>query len=451
MKQRLLNILFWSVISAAFIGPGTITTAASAGAGFGYMLMWALVFSTIACMVLQESSARISTVSGKNLGEALRIFLFDSKIGKVTVYLILSAILLGCAAFETGNILGAVAGVSLIFDLPAWLVTIAIGICAFALFWYGSVNQIAKIMGLIVAFMGLCFLTTAIVIRPPILEIFQGGFIPTFPAGSEMLILALIGTTVVPYNLFLGSGLANTQSLSEMRLSLTIAIGLGGIISIAVMVVGAPIAGAFTFESLANELDASLGSWAAALLGLGLFAAGFSSAVTAPLAAAITARSMLDSTRESVKWNEGGRYFQFVWMGILLIGIGFGIAQVQPIPAIILAQALNGVILPLVAVFLLIMVNNVRLMNQETINSNRFNLLMGLVVFITVIIGISNLARALTNLFEIQLLHEDLIFYTSLVISLMISWPVWKLIKKVRVEGLIEETIKDKVETNEGK
>lgn len=439
MKQRLLNILFWSIISAAFIGPGTITTAASAGAGFGYMLMWALIFSTIACMVLQESSARITTVSGKNLGEALRIFLFDSKIGKVTIYLILIAILLGCAAFETGNILGAVAGVSLIFDVPAWQVTIAIGICAFTLFWYGSVNQIAMVMGVIVAFMGLCFLTTAIVIRPSFFEMFQGALIPTFPAGSEMLILALIGTTVVPYNLFLGSGIANTQTLSEMRLSLTIAIGLGGIISIAVLVVGAAIAGAFTFESLANELAASLGSWAATLLGLGLFTAGFSSAVTAPLAAAITARSMLDPNRKSKKWNEDGQYFRYVWMGILVIGIGFGIAQVQPIPAIILAQALNGLILPLVAVFLLIMVNNVRLMNQETINSNRFNLLMGLVVFITVIIGVSNLARALTNLFEIQLLHEDLIFYISLFISLMISWPVWRLIKKVRIEGLVEK------------
>lgn len=439
MKQRLLNILFWSIISAAFIGPGTITTAASAGAGFGYMLMWALIFSTIACMILQESSARITTVSGKNLGEALRIFLFDSKIGKVTIYLILIAILLGCAAFETGNILGAVAGVSLIFDVPAWQVTIAIGICAFTLFWYGSVNQIAMVMGVIVAFMGLCFLTTAIVIRPSFFEMFQGAFIPTFPAGSEMLILALIGTTVVPYNLFLGSGIANKQTLSEMRLSLTIAIGLGGIISIAVLVVGAAIAGAFTFESLANELAASLGSWAATLLGLGLFTAGFSSAVTAPLAAAITARSMLDPNRKSKKWNEDGQYFRYVWMGILLIGIGFGIAQVQPIPAIILAQALNGLILPLVAVFLLIMVNNVRLMNQETINSNRFNLLMGLVVFITVIIGVSNLARALTNLFKIQLLHEDLIFYISLFISIMISWPVWRLIKKVRIEGLVEK------------
>ncbi len=435
MKQRLLHILFWSVIAAAFIGPGTITTAASAGTGFGYLLMWALVFSTIACMVLQEASARITAVSGRNLGEALRIYLFDTRLGRATVYLVLTAILLGCAAYETGNILGAVAGVSLIFDLPGWQVTLAIGASAFTLFWFGTIHQIARVMGLVVAFMGVCFLTTALVIRPPLTEMAQGALIPSFPAGSEMLILALIGTTVVPYNLFLGSGLAHTQSLREMRLSLSIAIGLGGIISIAVLIVGASIAGTFTFEALADELAASLGAWAAAMLGLGLFAAGFTSAVTAPLAAAITARSTLDPDRQSTAWDEEGRGFRAVWMGILLIGIGFGLAQVQPVPAIILAQALNGVILPLVAVFLLIMVNNIRLMSAETVNSLRFNLLMGLVVFITVIIGISNVARALTNAFGVDLADENLILWSSLVIALLISWPVWKMIRRVRIES----------------
>ena len=56
MKKRFLNILFWSILSAAFIGPGTVTTAASAGAEFSYKLIWALIFSVIACYVLQELS-----------------------------------------------------------------------------------------------------------------------------------------------------------------------------------------------------------------------------------------------------------------------------------------------------------------------------------------------------------------------------------------------------------
>ena len=67
--KRLLNILFWSVIAAAFIGPGTVATAARAGSDFGFALAWALLFSVLACLVLQEASGRITALTGKELGE----------------------------------------------------------------------------------------------------------------------------------------------------------------------------------------------------------------------------------------------------------------------------------------------------------------------------------------------------------------------------------------------
>jgi len=116
VKQRLINILFWSVIAAAFIGPGTVTTAASAGAGFGYALIWTLIFSVAACYVLQEASARITAVSGINLGQAMRQEYSSTIPGKAITWLALIAIVTGCAAFEAGNILGAVAGIGIITD-----------------------------------------------------------------------------------------------------------------------------------------------------------------------------------------------------------------------------------------------------------------------------------------------------------------------------------------------
>ena len=70
--KKILSILFWSIITAAFIGPGTVTTAAKSGAVFGYDLLWALLFSTVACLVLQEASARVTVISGLSLGEAIR-------------------------------------------------------------------------------------------------------------------------------------------------------------------------------------------------------------------------------------------------------------------------------------------------------------------------------------------------------------------------------------------
>ncbi len=108
--RRLSAILLWSVIAAAFIGPGTVTTAAAAGAGFGLALLWTLVFSTVACLVLQEASARLTLVSGRNLGQALRHRYPAGFTGTAVLLLVLGGIVLGCAAYEAGNILGGVAG-----------------------------------------------------------------------------------------------------------------------------------------------------------------------------------------------------------------------------------------------------------------------------------------------------------------------------------------------------
>ena len=433
MKKRITHILFWSVISAAFIGPGTITTAAAAGAEFGYSLVWALVFSTIACIILQEASARLTLASGKNLGQALKTYLTDSFFGRITLWMIVGGIILGCAAYEAGNILGAVAGTGLIFDIPSYLMTMGIGVVAFILFWFGSVDSVAKVMGMIVAFMGICFVITAIILKPDVGALIQNIALPGFPSGSNTLILALIGTTVVPYNLFLGSGIAKAQEIKEMRFSLSIAIGLGGFISIAVLLVGTAITGSFSFEALAQTLATQLGSWASLLLGLGLFAAGLTSSVTAPLAAAVTAKSVFaDTSGRNPNWQENGKYYRAVWIAVLLAGLGFGVSGVQPVPAIILAQALNGIILPLVAIGLLIMVNNYQLMSAKSMNTLFINVVMSLVVFITIVIGVRNVAGAFSNALPVQLVHETYILIASVVIAVLISWPVYRAIQKMR-------------------
>lgn len=432
MKKRLLNILFWSVLSAAFIGPGTVTTAASAGSGFGFQLLWALVFSTIACVVLQEAAARLTTVSGRNLGQAIKEYAPNSAFGRSGVYLVLFSIVLGCAAYEAGNILGASAGVTLIFGIdPTWTVVLC-GLIAIILLWKGSIHRIAQLLGLIVAFMGLCFLSTAIMMKPDFSEILIGGIIPRFPEHSELLILGLVGTTVVPYNLFLGSGLKHGQDLREMRISLTLAIVLGGIISIGVLIVGTSVTKAFSFPELARQLTLRLGPWASYMFGFGLFAAGLTSALTAPLAAAITAKSLLSQSEKDHKWQTNGRYYRLTWCIVLITGIAFGISRVQPIPAIIMAQALNGIILPVIAIFLLLMVNNATLLSRETINSNRYNILMGLVVFITIILGLTNVFKALANLITTFELDEKLVLEISVALSFLVIFPIYRSILNLR-------------------
>jgi len=427
VRQRLLHILFWSVISAAFIGPGTVTTSASAGAGFGYALIWAIIFSIIACFVLQEASARITAVSGKNLGEAMRSQYTGTKTGKTLIWLTLIAILSGCAAFEAGNILGAVAGISIVADqLPVPIIVGSIGLISGILLWKGNIRQIATLLGLIVAIMGICFVITAFMIPHDLSSVFSEGLVPTIPVGADILVLGLIGTTVVPYNIFLGSGLKHTQTPSEMKLSLLIAIGLGGFISVCILLTGTAIAGEFTFEALAAALTEQLGGWGSWLLGIGLFGAGLSSTLTAALAAAITAKSLLKTSSNQPRWNTDGFYFRSVWMGVLSVGLLFGLLELQPVPVIILAQALNGIILPVIAVILFLMMNQNSILPEQHQNSTFYNILSGFVVYLTVLIGLTNLLRALSRGLGFSLPDQNIILLTSAVIFSVLIIPVMK-------------------------
>ncbi|MFQ5877436.1 MAG: NRAMP family divalent metal transporter [Acidobacteriota bacterium] len=384
--NRLLLVLFWSVISAAFIGPGTVTACASAGAGFGLALLWALAFSTLACLVLQEAAARVTVVSGLDLGRAIRRRFPGGRAGLPVLLLVLGAVLLGCAAYEAGNILGGVSGAHLGTGLPRAELTLACGASAGILLWFGRARSVARLMGCAVALMGAAFLAVAALLRPPPLDLLRGGLVPSFPSGSGMLVLGLIGTTVVPYNLFLGSGLAGGQTLRESRFGLAVAIPLGGIISMAILVAGTAVSGRFDFDSLSTTLAGRLGAWAGPLFAFGLFGAGLSSAVTAPLAAAVTARGLFGG-RCPERWEDRSWRYRTVWMAILLVGLAFGLLEVRPVPAILLAQALNGLLLPFVALFLLIVLNDRRIVGRAGLNGPAANLALGGVVAVTLVLG----------------------------------------------------------------
>jgi len=251
--RQLLNILFWSVIAAAFIGPGTVTTAASSGTRFGFTLLWALIFSTIACLVLQEASARVAVVTGKPLAQVIRHRFHGGIVGAVVLFAVVGAIVVGCAAYEAGNILGSVAGASIGTDISPRILTLVIGGVAALLLFFGNTTFVARALGALVAVMGLVFLVTACVIGPDLGHVVQGAFVPAMPKGASLLVLGLIGTTVVPYNLFLGSGIALGQRLRDVRIGLSVAVVLGGIISMGILVVGTTVTGDFSFAALADD------------------------------------------------------------------------------------------------------------------------------------------------------------------------------------------------------
>lgn len=384
--------MLWSIIPAAFIGPGTVTTCSKAGAGFGLQLLWALTFSAIATIVLQESAARITLASGKSLGEII-VLKYEGRKAVFIRWFLFGAVAFGCAAYQAGNILGAVSGLALLFNLPHTVLTLACGATAAFLLWKGSVRLIANALALIVFTMGMAFVALAILTPGDAGLFVKNALLPAFPEGSALLVIGLVGTTVVPYNLFLAGGLSKGQDVAEMRWGIGLAVLIGGVISMAILVAGTQIEGDFSFQAMAAVLQKMLGKQADVLFAFGLFAAGLSSAVTAPLAAAIAGQSLLGNNDE--RWQPKSQYFRAVWAIVLATGLLFGLLNVKPIPAIIAAQAVNGVLLPFVAVFLLLAVNDRRVLPEKYVNATAWNVVMGLVVAVVTGLGVYNFWKAI--------------------------------------------------------
>jgi len=238
------NIGPGTVIAAAFIGPGTITICSIAGAQYGLDLMWALLFSLLVTTILQLTAAKIGLITQKGLSANL-LESFDNKILKyLAVTLVLSAILIGNTAYQAGNISGGVLGVSSIFgqlsysytDFSINFYSILVGLLAFVILFTGSRRLIERVLIGLVLVMSLAFLTSAIIVKPDFYLILKGLFIPKFPDGSLFIIIGLIGTTVVPYNIFLHASLVSDKwsrisELKFVKIDTLLAVVLGGIIS----------------------------------------------------------------------------------------------------------------------------------------------------------------------------------------------------------------------------
>ena len=383
--------LIWFVISAAFIGPGTVTTATSAGAHYGLTLLWTLVFAIIACIVLQEGAARINIVSNLSLGQAI-VKQFKSENKRFSLALAITiSVVLGCAAYEAGNILGAVSGIALTVGINTQIATIAIILVAGLLLYTNRFNFITSFLAAIIGVMGLTLLVVALSIETDTAAFFKGLTIPEIPQGAELITLGLIGTTVVPYNLFLGSRLAQSQELKSMRRGLSLSVILGGLISISLLLIGSKVDGPFSFNAVAEVLTDLSGPWAMYLFAFGLFAAGLTSAITAPWAASITLTTTL-------KVKSPNKAFRLTWIFVLATGLVFGVSQVKPIPVIILAQAVNGILLPFLAIAILLILNNRGIM-KEQINKITGNIFLLFIVWVTTLLGLINFLKAFYNTF----------------------------------------------------
>lgn len=358
LKKTIQNLGPGPLIAAAFIGPGTVTVCTLAGANFGFSLLWALVLSIFATVILQEISGRIGIVTKTDLSTLLRNQTGNPVFRLFSMVLILLAVVLGNAAYESGNISGANLGLSFYWEAPTLeflnlklqLGNFILGIIAFLLLWSGSYKALERILVALVILMSLAFSITAILTRPDLSSLLAG-FIPKWNEAEIPTLVALIGTTVVPYNLFLYAALVNKQWKKEsdiplMRSDIAVSVILGGIVSMAILIVGA----ANTSTEITSAIDVSkglesvFGSFAGYMMGFGLLAAGLTSSLTAPLAAGFVVCGIMGWDQE-IK-SKPMRISMGIIVGLGLLFSSFGI---KPVQLITLAQLANGILLPVIS------------------------------------------------------------------------------------------------------
>ena len=381
------------LIAAAFIGPGTVTLCTVAGASFGYSLIWAIVLSIFSTIVLQEMSLRIGLITNMNLAQVIRINIKSKFLNRLLLILIISSILIGNAAYEAGNITGASLGISAILNSQSInYIPIFIGLMAFIILYQGDYKVLERSLVFLVLIMSISFFITAIITKPDINALINGVITPKINSNNLTIILGLIGTTVVPYNLFLHSSLVSEKwnSLNKLkvaRFESFFSIIIGGLVSLSIIITAASVNNKDVngVIDLAKGLEPLYGNFAIYFLGIGLFASGITSSITAPLAAAYVAKSCF-GWQDSLK----SRKFRAIWIIILIIGVLVSMVKINPIEIIKFAQFSNSLLLPIIAIILLWLINNKNIINNKY--SYRYQNIFGFfIVIISLILGTKGL------------------------------------------------------------
>ena len=402
MINKLKNLGPGIIITSAFIGPGTVTICTLAGINYGYSLIWCIIFSIIATCYLQEVSSRLGIISRKGLSEILTD-IDNTFIRRIIISIIFLSLFIGNAAYESGNISGTVMGLetflgSIEFSLLSYKINftpIAIGIFLALIIGNGSYKIFEKILVLLVFTMSITFVLVAITSTPSIKDLL-GGLRPNVTETNFIYVVGLIGTTVVPYNLFLHSYVAKKRwvTAEDYKSSVydtVLSIVIGGIISLSIIITAASSQISINQNEiknavdLGNQLSPTLGSFSKYFISIGLFCAGITSSITAPIATSYALSGIFNYKAE---WSD--KIFKRVAYIVISIGVFFSSVNYNPILVIKLAQFVNGLFLPFIAIFLIWSVNKRNVMGKY-VNSKFYNLLGILIVLVSLVISYRSL------------------------------------------------------------
>ena len=393
-----------AMVAAAFIGPGTLTTAATTGASSGLALAWTILFALIATVTLQELAVRSALSTQRDLAALTREF-GGAIWGRCFIApLIVAAIGIGNAAYQSGNLSGAAVGLTVFIPDRFASAVLSLSAVAVILILSNRYQWLERVLVALVVLMAILFFGLAITLVPEILSLSADRLAPRFGSGDSLLVLALIGTTIVPYNLFLHATAARrrwqdtplSEALREARWESVVAISIGATITLAIMAVSAALLESPSNQSVLNALidrvDDRLPGLGGPLIATGLLAAGFSSALAAPVAASWAVCGAL-----GLSTDERSTTFKTVALLVLAVGMSLALVASRPQALIVTAQATNAMLLPVVAGILLLIANS-QLIPHPWRNGKPANAVAAtIILLVTAIAGTKLVALLFTN------------------------------------------------------
>lgn len=401
LKERLADMGPAAIVTSAFIGPGTITTTTLAGVNYRYELLWTILFSGLALLILMEMSSRIGIISNHDISEGAIASFPNSKIAKgIILTLIVITLFATAFGFEAGNLIGGSLGLADALNIPQWAAAVVLGGAAFYAVVVGTAKTLETLMSIFVGLMGFIFVLTMFLVTPNYGEVLTG-FIPTnIPEGSGVTIIALIGTTLIGINLLMQAVTAaekwnSPEDLEASKFDTGFNVGIGIIITAAIIISsGTVIYGTGTVVDtplvFSRMLEPVLGSYARIIGNVGIAAAGLSSAIATPLILKVVLARVFRWDANDIKARAAGG-------GAVIFGTIFAAFGTSPTQIIVFASAFSGLFLPIVAILIMIAANNAKLMGEYK-NTLFQNILGGFATLVTLGLGINSLLSFFENL-----------------------------------------------------
>ena len=376
-RRRVALAAFFAVMGPGIItgfagnDAGGVATYTAAGARFGFSLLWLLLIASLSLVVVQEMCARMGAVTGKGLSDLIR-----ERFGVRWTILAMLALFISNASNVVAEYAGIAASLGLV-GVPPWVSVPIAGVVVWALIVFASYRLVERaLFALILAFVAY---PVSIAILRPDWNAVSRGFVPTPPSDPAMLAmaLALVGTTLTPYMLFylqasvVDKGI-DRESFGLARLDAVMGATLSGLFAFFIVVVAGAVlfpagVAAQTAGQAAEALRPLAGDGAGLLFGVGLLAASLLGLTVMPLSTSY-------AICEAFGWESGiskdfGDAPVFMGLVTFLLAAGGAIVLLVPpdqlFPLIVLSQAVNGLLLPIVLVFIMRLASDPSVMGAD--------------------------------------------------------------------------------------